>query len=247
VIEKDNHLRNPFRRNSMVASTANPAESRKSSQEARVSDADLANHTWWASFWTVIEHWAFLAVVLALAIEFVALKLAEPHKEKLEAAKDLKIAELNNETARLKSQAAPRTLTKEQFNAIQTLKDRIPAINLAVEVDSECQMFAGILASALMNAGINVRGYSLPLNMRGSSGLVIYDQQILSDDSAGNVIYETLANAGVVVFVKLTRLPDALDMPRDIPAILVYERPSAPFISPPYFGSPDQAAPVPTK
>jgi hypothetical protein len=66
----------------------------------------LANTTWWAWFWGEIEHWAFLAVVVALAIEFAALKFGTPYKDKLESAKDLKLAELNNETARLRSDSA---------------------------------------------------------------------------------------------------------------------------------------------
>jgi hypothetical protein len=210
-----------------------------------MSEAELANAAWWAWLWGEIEHWAFLAVVVALAIEFAALKFGAPYKAKLEASKDLKIAELNNETARLKSQLAPRSLTKEQFDAIEKLRGRIAAINLAVEADTECEIFAAHLAAALMNAGITVRRYSLPVDMRGSGGLLIYDQHIFSDDSGGNIIFETLRNAKVAVVGKSSRLPDALAMPRDIPAILVYEKPSAPYVSAPYFGPPAKAEPAP--
>ena len=80
-----------------------------------MTDADTA---WWAWFWSQIEHWAFLAVVVALAIEFAALKLGAPYKEKIEAAKDLKIAELNNETVRLQKQIGPRVISREQRERI---------------------------------------------------------------------------------------------------------------------------------
>jgi predicted cupin superfamily sugar epimerase len=58
-----------------------------------MTDTELTNANWWASFWSSIESWAFLGVVVALAIEFAAWKFGAPYKEKLEKAKDLKIAE----------------------------------------------------------------------------------------------------------------------------------------------------------
>jgi hypothetical protein len=85
-------------------------------------------------------------------------------------------------------------------------------------------MFASILARALMSAEIKVRGYALPLDMRSNSGLVIYDQDVFSDNSPGKLIFETLTNAEFGIRLKSSRLPDALDMPRDVPAILVYEK-----------------------
>jgi hypothetical protein len=66
-----------------------------------VSEAELTNARYWAGFWESIENWAFFGVVLTLAIEFAALKFGAPYKEQLEKDKDLKIAELNNETAKL--------------------------------------------------------------------------------------------------------------------------------------------------
>ncbi len=149
-----------------------------------MTEAELAIAAWRAWFWGEIEHWAFLLVVVFLAIEFAALKIGAPYKKILDDQKDLKIAELNNETSRLKTQLAPRSLTKEQFDAIQTLKGRAAAINLAVEADTECEIFAATLAAALMNAGITIRRYSLPPDMRGSGGLLIYDQHIFLDNSA---------------------------------------------------------------
>lgn len=80
-----------------------------------MSEADLANAAWWAWLWDEVEKWAFFGVVVALAIEFGALRFGAPHKKTLEAAKDLKIAELNNETARLRKQVSPRTIDGEAF------------------------------------------------------------------------------------------------------------------------------------
>jgi hypothetical protein len=92
-----------------------PADNLKSSQEARMGEAELANAAWWAWFWGVVEQAAFFGVVLTLAIEFAALKAGAPYKAKLESAKELKIAELNNETARLRKQVGPRQINGEEF------------------------------------------------------------------------------------------------------------------------------------
>jgi hypothetical protein len=115
-------LRNFLRRKSKAPNAANPAENRKSSQEATMNESGAA---WWASFWGQIEAWAFFGVVLMLAIEFVALKLGAPYKAQLDAAKDLKIAQLNNETARLRQfiikAGSPRV--PDQTKLLEQLKD----------------------------------------------------------------------------------------------------------------------------
>jgi hypothetical protein len=69
----------------------------------RMDNPELISAAYWSGLLTSIENWAFLVVVVALAIEFVAGRFAAPFKEKLEGAKDLKIAELNNETAGLRA------------------------------------------------------------------------------------------------------------------------------------------------
>ncbi len=78
-------------------------------------DPDLALAASREHLWSSIEQLAFLGVVVALAIEFAALKLAAPYKRQLEDAKDLKIAELDNETARLRKQIGLRQIDAEKF------------------------------------------------------------------------------------------------------------------------------------
>jgi hypothetical protein len=77
-----------------------------------------ADTVWWAHFWGEIEHWAFLGVVLALAIEFAALKFAAPYKEHLEKARELQIAQLTDRATRaeleLMKVKSPRTLGPER-------------------------------------------------------------------------------------------------------------------------------------
>jgi len=62
---------------------------------------ELSSAKWWADFWTRAEHWAFFAVVVTLAAEFIALKAGEPYKKKVDDQKDKLIASLNKQTADL--------------------------------------------------------------------------------------------------------------------------------------------------
>jgi hypothetical protein len=112
---------------------------RKLPQEAVMNEADFA---WWAWFWGEIEHWAFLVVVVALAIEFAALKFGAPYREKIEAAKDLKIAQLNNETARLRKQIAPRHIDSDVFLKALAGKPKAPVELMFTKEDGEAFQLA---------------------------------------------------------------------------------------------------------
>jgi len=150
-----------------------------------MSEADLADHTWWAWLWGEIEHWAFLAVVVALAIEFAALKLAAPHKEALDHARELKIAQLTEDAARLsveaenakaeiakaneaaekarleqerlRAQLAWRRLTQDQYNHFVGVLRTAPAkISVVNPNEAEAQNFANDLTRAFRAAGWEV-------------------------------------------------------------------------------------------
>jgi len=70
-----------------------------------MTEAEIIDATYWAGFWSKIEHWMFLGVVLTLALEFIALKFAEPYKEKLENHRESRLVELRNESERLSKEA----------------------------------------------------------------------------------------------------------------------------------------------
>jgi hypothetical protein len=196
------------------------------------------------------EKWSLAAilVLIGITVEPIFTIGLFVYDEGLSRAQQSTIESQNAQIISLRTQSAPRSLKKEQFDAIQTLKGRVTAVNLAVEDDTECQIFASHLAAALMDAGIAVREYDLPQGIRGSGGLMVYDEHIFSEGSVGAFIFNALNNAKVAMAGMSSRLPDALVMPRNVPAILVYEKPSAPYISPPYLGSPaGQAAPAPAK
>jgi anti-sigma-K factor RskA len=91
-------LRHLFLKRSKSDKLASPTAKRKSSQEALMAD------TQWADLWEEIEHWAFLIVVVALAVEFAALKFGAPYKKRTEEEKTLEIARLTNDAESLRKQ-----------------------------------------------------------------------------------------------------------------------------------------------
>jgi len=145
-----------------------------------MSGADLTNAAWWAWLWSEIEHWAFLGVVVALAIEFAALRLAAPHKKILEDAKDAEMSRLavqasgnaamaadaTNRANRARKEAAeaqlalvkfrtPRRLSVEQKNVVAEAAKAFGNMKLVLMVANDDEpLNLGIdIADVLKSAG----------------------------------------------------------------------------------------------
>jgi len=135
-----------------------------------MTEAGIVDATYWAGFWSRIESWAFLGVVLTLAIEFIALKLAEPHKEKLEQHRESRLVELRNESERLSKEAetarretaeaqlqlqqmrSPRSLNIDKFTAAI---GKIPPTEVEVLFDAnapDAAFLAQLIWGILFNA-----------------------------------------------------------------------------------------------
>ena len=65
-----------------------------------MENPDLANAEYWAWFWEKVGTVAFFVLVLSIAAEFIAERLAAPHKEKLEHAREERIAAANERAAK---------------------------------------------------------------------------------------------------------------------------------------------------
>ena len=76
---------------------------------SEVESPALINAKWWVGVWETIEHWAFLGVVLTLAIEFAASHLAKPHRKIIDNARELEMVRLNHEADMAKGQIADAT------------------------------------------------------------------------------------------------------------------------------------------
>ncbi|MGD0769881.1 MAG: hypothetical protein ABSB42_16985 [Tepidisphaeraceae bacterium] len=82
-----------------------------------MTDQELTAIKWWAEFWTKTEHWAFLGVVVTLAVEFVALKCGEPYKKTIDREKDSMLAATNQKAGEANEAAE---LLKQQNIELQT-------------------------------------------------------------------------------------------------------------------------------
>ncbi len=121
----------------------------------------MTDTVWWAWLWGQIENWAFLGVVVALAIEFAALKLGSPYKEALDKAREERISAANERAAKAELELAkfkaPRVLKPEQLAAITAAMRAFPGTQFDVAVgpfgDPEPEVFGRSISSALIAAG----------------------------------------------------------------------------------------------
>ncbi len=80
-----------------------------------MNNAQLASATYWAPMLETVADIAFAIVIIALAVELVAGRVARRFEKQIDAARELRIAELNHETAHLQKQLGPRLLNSELF------------------------------------------------------------------------------------------------------------------------------------
>ena len=145
--------------------------------------------TYWLSFWDWIGDKAFLIVVIALATEFLAARWAKPHREALDHARELQVAELNSkaeserlERLRLEAIVAPRSLTLEAQGRIIEAWRPFAGSTVGIVtygMDGEAFALAQQIIACLRLAGINVEnrtasvmplgGFVLGINISGTA------------------------------------------------------------------------------
>jgi len=95
----------------------------------------------------------------------------------------------NLEVAWLKAQIAPRVLSKEQYEELQTLNGQVSAVNVVWHADVEPSLFAAQIINALMDAGITVKVFNPRVGMAWTGIHVVFD------DSVTDVGQDPLSNA----------------------------------------------------
>jgi hypothetical protein len=139
-----------------------------------MEDQAVVSARWWSEFWEAIEHWAFLGVVLTLAIEFAAAHFVKSPRRIVDQARELEIARLSNEaeTARkqiaeanaraseaqlaLEKLKAPRLLRVEQSARIADKIRPFKELKFDMSVlvgDPEAMFFLGQIANTLEAGG----------------------------------------------------------------------------------------------
>jgi hypothetical protein len=124
----------------------------KSSQGGAMEDAGLATATYWAPLLETIADIAFAVVIVALAVELVSGRIAKRFERQIEGARELRIAELNNETANLRGSLKSGVLaTQANLAASQIMawsigkldREAISAIGKPFLIIQKIEPFAG--------------------------------------------------------------------------------------------------------
>jgi hypothetical protein len=168
---------------------------------------ELATASYWAPLLESIADIAFAIVIVALAVELVPGRIAKRFERQIEAARELRIAELNNETVRLRKQLAPRRLTAEQKELIAEKLKAFAGTAFAMSaVGPEPIDFAIDTADALKAAEWKWVPWSLPgiqTNLPGrvpvgSIALFGTEIQVFNPKlaNAGNALLNALVGAG---------------------------------------------------
>lgn len=148
-------------------------------------------------------------------------------------------AKLENENLRLKSKLQPRRLTKEQYDALQTLRGKIRAINVVLlNDDLEANSFGMQIVRALSDTGMQVKIYEG--NAVRGQDVTLYDKHAFENPNGkptgDEPIVGVLKKMGVFSGAIFARLPNGLNAPPDIPVIFVGEKPPldtpAPYLGP---------------
>jgi hypothetical protein len=118
-----------------------------------MSDA-LATATYWAPVLETIADAAFAVVIVALAVELVSGRIAKRFEHRIDADRELKIAELNKETEQLRQLAGPRLLNHDVFVKELEGKPKPKSVAIWYLPDvPDAWAFALRLQGALINAG----------------------------------------------------------------------------------------------
>ena len=129
---------------------------------------------------------------------------------------------------RLKMELAlkPRSLTKEQYEAMQSLRGLYTAINVGYETDGEPSFFAMNVAVALGNAGI--KSYLCPRGASTHGGTTsLYDKRAFDSSmgppTMGHPLIDVLMRSGIMrAQIVAARLPgDMAGCDEDVPMIII--------------------------
>jgi hypothetical protein len=137
---------------------------------------------------------------------------------------------------------APRSFTKEQYDAIQMVKGKVHAANVMVESAMEPNLFSPMIVNALIQAGVSVTFYPPAPGDLWTGTMICLPKSEGGAAATGHPLVEAFRAAGLN---PATCLLDArvVPAPKDVPLIMIGER-FPTFTTFPYFGPPVSAEPT---
>jgi hypothetical protein len=146
---------------------------------------------------------------------------------------DQKAAEANRDTALLRAQISPRTISKEQYDVLQSLRDKVSAVNITSCGDFEAARFSEQIAQTLVNGGIEARICTPRIGLQPWVDLYVVISQPIPDLRV-EPISATFRNAGFAVGCGFRRNVPMADLPAEIPVIMVGVKRTPTGVGPPY-------------
>jgi hypothetical protein len=178
-------------------------------------------------------------VLGGIAVESLCTVFLFVFDESISAKQQSTIESQNSQIIALETQAAPRTLSKEQYDILKGLAGKYPAINIASEISLEAHFFASQLSTPLTAAGISVHVYPSTPGALWTGILISTDNPINS--AVVEPLFKALSDSNLTAGMG-PLWEFAPTAPHDVPLILVGEKYMLNRQSP-YFGD-SKAAPV---
>jgi hypothetical protein len=127
----------------------------------------------------------------------------------------------NDKIIGLETRIAPRVITDDQYDAIQSLRGKVTAVAVLASPDTEPAMFSAQLQAALVDAGIDVE----PIPSHAEDRFV-GAQLCFSDDEnpKDNPLWDVLSAIGMNPAADCS-IKDRLQAAKGVPVIVVGERP----------------------
>jgi hypothetical protein len=195
--------------------------------------------------WILVS--ANVLIGIGLAVEYICILRTIVASGELQRVSDEKVAEANAraseanqiaagatlELAKLQPQVAPRVLTKEQYDELQTLKGKVPAVSIVWQAGSEPLSFAMQISVALQDAGVVVKLFDSRNDSFWGGIFLAFPPSV---DQFENPLSKAFLNANLYPSTGNTLgMPMLSDLPTDIPVILVGGK-YLTYSTPPYIG-----------
>jgi hypothetical protein len=215
---------------------------------------------WWEAAKTVCEGTGVVLILLSFVSGcgalFASRRIDAAQKERLgkfdqdliaaktELAKQQQRAALaERELLELQTYQQPRVLTKEQFDAIQTLRGKYSAINVAFDSAEDSEMYATQIAVALQAAGIKSTLFRRSDPTHSTGGIMLYDPHAFENPdgppTGGEPLLSVLKSVGLFGGSIQSMMSMDIAAPIEIPMIIVSGRPFPKGTLSPYLGPPD--------
>jgi hypothetical protein len=164
---------------------------------------------------------ADVIIALGITVEVVLGTMWNGHiQSELRKRLTDKLTIATNRAARAEEQLAPRNVTKEQFEELQTLKGKVTeAVWITSPSDFEAAQFALQIAQALLHAGIDVRIAHQRIGMIWPELYIVLPEVVA--DFRNVPLFAAISKAGFSVGCGVRAFTTLGDIPKDDVVIMV--------------------------